>query len=199
MVYSVFFFFLCRFYNLSPKTSNSTASCGHRLISQPKKRKITNQKGGKKKKYYQMHKLLQYGHGFLYSTFDSYHKNCKFLLPISHLHSFSKTLVPNSKLDFIVNEVEVVCSSKPTNRVAQIRSKTSKQADQTEPSERNESAVQISHPWPEWVELMELLLKRGYFEADGNPFRNGELGTKETNCIRTACLNFARDRFGLIR
>ncbi|CAK7326800.1 unnamed protein product [Dovyalis caffra] len=62
-----------------------------------------------------------------------------------------------------------------------------------------ESTVQISHPWPEWVDLMELLLKKGYFEPGGNPFKNEELGSKDVNCIRTACLNFARDRFGLIR
>ncbi|KAJ6312723.1 hypothetical protein OIU77_014281 [Salix suchowensis] len=62
-----------------------------------------------------------------------------------------------------------------------------------------ESTVQISHPWPEWVDLMELLLRRGYFEADGNPVGNKELGSKDVGCIRTACLNFARDRSGLIR
>ncbi|KAK9277769.1 hypothetical protein L1049_007316 [Liquidambar formosana] len=57
--------------------------------------------------------------------------------------------------------------------------------------------VQISHPWPEWVQLMERLLKKGYFEAD--PFQSGEMGAKDSNRIRTACLNFARDRFDLIR
>lgn len=48
---------------------------------------------------------------------------------------------------------------------------------------------------------MECLIKRGYFNADGNPFnkQNEELGSKEANCIRTACLNFGRDRYSLIR
>ncbi|KDP38108.1 hypothetical protein JCGZ_04751 [Jatropha curcas] len=59
--------------------------------------------------------------------------------------------------------------------------------------------VQISHPWPEWVNLMKLLIRRSYFEINGNPFLNGELGNKEKNWIRTACLNFGRDQFGLIR
>ncbi|GAV64798.1 zf-RanBP domain-containing protein, partial [Cephalotus follicularis] len=46
---------------------------------------------------------------------------------------------------------------------------------------------------------MEFLLKRGYFDGDGNPFERGELGFKEANGIRTACLNFSRDRYSLIR
>ncbi|PIA26618.1 hypothetical protein AQUCO_09100050v1 [Aquilegia coerulea] len=60
--------------------------------------------------------------------------------------------------------------------------------------------LQISHPWPEWVQLMEHLVKKGYFQDGiGHPFSRGELGNKDTNQIRTALLNFARDRFDLIR
>ena len=59
---------------------------------------------------------------------------------------------------------------------------------------------QILHPWPEWVNLMELLLSRGYFgDGDETPLQNGELGRRESNLIRTACLNFSRDRFDIIR
>lgn len=61
------------------------------------------------------------------------------------------------------------------------------------------SRVQISHSWPEWVELMEKLLKGGYFHQIGHPFGRAEMGPKEVNQIRTACLNFARHRFHLIR
>ncbi|KAF3525027.1 hypothetical protein F2Q69_00051329 [Brassica cretica] len=49
-----------------------------------------------------------------------------------------------------------------------------------------------SHPWPEWLDLMGMLVKKGYF---------GECVTspKESNHIRTACLDFARHRFTLVR
>lgn len=47
---------------------------------------------------------------------------------------------------------------------------------------------------------MEKLFKNGYFDESGNPFaNNGEVGNKEANLIRTACLNFARDQYQLIR
>ncbi|KAK2399591.1 zinc finger protein VAR3, chloroplastic [Trifolium repens] len=61
------------------------------------------------------------------------------------------------------------------------------------------SAFQISHPWPEWVDLMECLLKKGHFHAEGNPFFNPNLGSKESNLIRTACLNFGRDNSHFLR
>ncbi|KAJ6324306.1 hypothetical protein OIU76_011582 [Salix suchowensis] len=142
-----------------------------------------------------MHKLFQFRHEYLSFSIKSCNKYPKFLLPISHLHSFSKT----QDLDFLLGEVEVLDSSKPANQKNQLPSKTKEPSDDSQPSERMESTVQISHPWPEWVDLMELLLRRGYFEADGNPVGNKELGSKDVGCIRTACLNFARDRSGLIR
>uniref|UniRef100_A0A6N2M5N4 RanBP2-type domain-containing protein n=1 Tax=Salix viminalis TaxID=40686 RepID=A0A6N2M5N4_SALVM len=142
-----------------------------------------------------MHKLFQFRHEYLSFSIKSCNKNPKFLLPISHLHSFSKT----RDLDFLLGEVEVLDSSKPASQKKQLPSKTNEPSDDSQPSERMESTVQISHPWPEWVDLMELLLRRGYFEADGNPVGNKELGSKDVGCIRTACLNFARDRSGLIR
>ena len=60
---------------------------------------------------------------------------------------------------------------------------------------------QVPHPWPEWEDLMELLLKRGYFDGIGNPSGEGEMGYggKDSNLVRTAFLNFGRDRVGLLR
>ncbi|XP_060178990.1 zinc finger protein VAR3, chloroplastic-like [Lycium barbarum] len=60
-----------------------------------------------------------------------------------------------------------------------------------EPNKQNEFSRKlrlISHPWPEWMNLMDKLLKSGYLG-------NAEM---DANQIRTACLNFARDRFDLI-
>ncbi|OAY72271.1 Ubiquitin-conjugating enzyme E2 variant 1B, partial [Ananas comosus] len=57
--------------------------------------------------------------------------------------------------------------------------------------------VEVSHPWPEWVELMELLLKKGHLDpAALSPVSPD--GAKDSNHIRTACLSFARDRADLI-
>jgi hypothetical protein len=64
---------------------------------------------------------------------------------------------------------------------------------------RENPAFQISHPWPEWVDLMECLIKKGHFHAEGNPFENPHLGAKESNLIRTACLNFGRDHSHILR
>ncbi|KAF2308411.1 hypothetical protein GH714_006903 [Hevea brasiliensis] len=102
-------------------------------------------------------------------------------------------------LDFVFDEVESLNSSSSVTQIAQSSSKTNELINQSEHTKRNELNVQISHPWPEWVYLMELLLKRGYFNPNENPFLNGELGTKEMNWIRTACLTFARDQLGLMR
>lgn len=57
-----------------------------------------------------------------------------------------------------------------------------------------------SHPWPEWVDLMKILSKKGYLgEGDVEDFQNRGTRVKEANLVRTACLNFSRDRFDLIR
>lgn len=73
------------------------------------------------------------------------------------------------------------------------------QPQQQQQQDEEKPAFQISHPWPEWVDLMECLLKKGHFHAEGNPFLNPCLGSKESNLIRTACLNFGRDHSHLLR
>lgn len=147
----------------------------------------------------QMHKLFLSHYPYLYSSFKSCCKSPRFIFPISLLHSSKQSLDPNLMQDFVFDEVESRNSSSSVTRIAQSSSKTNELINQAEHTKRNESTVQISHPWPEWVDLMELLLKRGYFTSNMNPFLNGELGTKEMNWIRTACLNFARDQLGLVR
>lgn len=139
-----------------------------------------------------MHKLFQTNYEYLSSILRNHFKNSKFLSPISRFHDLSDKPDPNPKLDFVLGEVKELQSSKPENGVVQWGS-------ESEPESVEDRSVQISHPWPEWVDLMESLLKTGYFEGGGNPFRNGDLGRKESKLIRTACLNFARDRYDLIR
>ncbi|XVF85431.1 hypothetical protein PTKIN_Ptkin17bG0117600 [Pterospermum kingtungense] len=149
-----------------------------------------------------MKKLFRSSNKILYSALKTPFQNHDFpniIRPISHLHSSTKTLHSDSKFDFVFNELAELQSSKPISHGAQSPSGIGTPFDQERPTKRNESTVQISHPWQEWVDLMECLLKKGYFDGDGNPFENGELGSKEANTIRTACLNFARDRFSLLR
>ncbi|XP_059649698.1 zinc finger protein VAR3, chloroplastic-like [Cornus florida] len=145
-----------------------------------------------------MLKLLLANHGHHLQALKFQFRNPKFLVRISHIHSTCKTLVPNSKLGFVLDGFEELQSSKPQEE------KFEGAVENNGPTDGRrglpESArIQISHPWPEWVDLMERLLKDGYFDETGNPFRNGEMASKDSNQIRTACLNFARDKFDLIR
>ncbi|WVZ60252.1 hypothetical protein U9M48_010299 [Paspalum notatum var. saurae] len=59
------------------------------------------------------------------------------------------------------------------------------------------AAVDIAHPWPEWVALMELLLRRGH--VDPSAFAADSPSSKDANAVRTACLRFGRERLELIR
>ncbi|KAJ1418392.1 Zinc finger, RanBP2-type [Sesbania bispinosa] len=99
-----------------------------------------------------------------------------FSSPASLIHSVDTTLSPPSKLNNMEEE-----------------------HPEWKWKREEEPTVQISHPWPEWVDLMKCLLKKGHFNAEGNPFQNADLGAKESNIIRTACLNFGRDHFDLLR
>ncbi|KAK9105912.1 hypothetical protein Scep_022756 [Stephania cephalantha] len=114
-------------------------------------------------------------------------KSHEFLRQLSSLRSSHRSLISessDSKLDFVVKEWEGPKSNegKPLN-----------------PKETKPKFL-ISHQWPEWIDLMELLSKKGYFEGEfGTPFSGNEMGAKDANRIRTACLNFARDRLDLLR
>ncbi|KAK4423396.1 hypothetical protein Salat_1922400 [Sesamum alatum] len=125
--------------------------------------------------------------------------NPKFYLPVSHIHNptSKNPLLNNPAIQFILNEAKQFQPSK-----TQFNSHAQEEEEEFFPQKQNRfsSNIQISHPWREWVDLMEKLLKNGYFDEIGNPFaNNGELGNKEANLIRTACLNFARDNYQLIR
>ncbi|PKI54911.1 hypothetical protein CRG98_024693 [Punica granatum] len=106
-------------------------------------------------------------------------RDVPFLLPVSLLHNHTRVFVPTNPPK-PADELEELPCSKPTTNTAPASSSTAK----------------VSHPWPEWVNLMDALSREGYFDGDGDPFHvnGGALGPKESNSIRTACLNFARDR-----
>lgn len=85
---------------------------------------------------------------------------------------------------------------------------------------KEKGVVELVHPWPEWMELMERLLKQNYFdhrrERDeeemvnslGIDVSNVGLGEEEKigvalfqdfRAVQNACINFGKDRFDILR
>ncbi|XP_075496280.1 uncharacterized protein LOC142533414 [Primulina tabacum] len=129
---------------------------------------------------------------FYVKSFEAQFQNPRFHSPVSHLHKHvsGKPPITSPANQFIQDEARELRYSDTSFGSASFLPEKSEVLNN----------VQISHPWREWVSLMHELLKKGYFDAIGNPFaRNGELGSKEANSIRSACLNFARDQHQLIR
>ncbi|KAF6155320.1 hypothetical protein GIB67_019846 [Kingdonia uniflora] len=74
--------------------------------------------------------------------------------------------------------------------------------------------VEVVHPWPEWIEFMERLVQQNYFDhrrndeermikdlaIDTSGFEvEKEDFSRDWFRVRTACLNFGRDRFDILR
>ncbi|XP_010916201.1 uncharacterized protein [Elaeis guineensis] len=127
------------------------------------------------------------------------------LLRLSHSLPSSGPNLPDPRLDFVRNELEELQSLQP---MAAPRPERARERGREEgrgaavASAGRGREVEISHPWPEWVELMERLLKKGYL--DRTAFQRASpasslSASKDSNHIRTACLNFARNHFDLIR
>lgn len=81
--------------------------------------------------------------------------------------------------------------------------------------EVSKKEVELVHPWPEWIELMERLAKQNYFDlrrvdeqcvADDAAIDLSEVKeevsldlSRDWLTVRNACMNFGRDRFDIIR
>lgn len=83
--------------------------------------------------------------------------------------------------------------------------------------EKKEAVVEVVHPWPEWIELMQRLVKQNYFDHrrkdedrmiedlgfDASKFAaeddKVELDFTDYKVVQTACLNFGKDRFDILR
>lgn len=108
--------------------------------------------------------------------------------------SSSPTAANNRRLDFLHQEVQDL---EPLKRVA---APSTGRTQHPEEKEEKARSVEISHPWPEWVELMDHLLKRGYLNREALQSSSSHCNpSKDSNLIRTACLNFARKSSELIR
>ncbi|KAF3951332.1 hypothetical protein CMV_022999 [Castanea mollissima] len=78
--------------------------------------------------------------------------------------------------------------------------------------------VEVVHPWPEWIELMERLVGQNYFDhrrkdedrmvkelgldaSETVAVEDEDLGIdfKDFKAVHTACVNFGKDRFDILR
>ncbi|KAL6611380.1 hypothetical protein ACP70R_039308 [Stipagrostis hirtigluma subsp. patula] len=78
--------------------------------------------------------------------------------------------------------------------------------------------VELVHPWPEWIELMERLAQQKYFDlgraggmdegsmAAAVPMDLSEVSeetgfdfSRDWNTVKNACMNFGRDRFDILK
>ena len=133
----------------------------------------------------EMNRFFRINREYLISTFTQLNLP-SFSSHISRYHSPSETQFPDSKVEFL-DELDG-------------RPPSTGDGDPSDWINPTKATACHSHPWSEWVDLMKFLSKKGYLEeGDGNPFQNGTMGAKEATRIRTACLNFTRDRFDLIR
>lgn len=81
--------------------------------------------------------------------------------------------------------------------------------------------MELVHPWPEWMELMEVLVKQNYFDLrrqrddddedemmvhslgiDVSPSSSSNVGAallQDFRAVQNACVNFGKDRFDILR
>ncbi|KAI9185607.1 hypothetical protein LWI28_008765 [Acer negundo] len=142
--------------------------------------------------------------------------------------------VENQQIDGGEERIEARAISKTEEIEARAISKTEENPDVISSVEENpgrvldkregvvrKTEVVVAHPWPEWIELMERLVKQNYFDhrrkdedkmVRGLGFdddlvvveENGggdDVGVDFNNfkIVQTACLNFGKDRFDILR
>ncbi|KAK3126854.1 hypothetical protein QOZ80_7AG0563990 [Eleusine coracana subsp. coracana] len=114
--------------------------------------------------------------------------------------------VPGRELDEAKQETEVVAAA-PTYEV---------EGMSMEEVLRRE--VELVHPWPEWIELMERLVQQKYFDlgragganegtvAAAVPMDLSEVSeevgfdfSRDWTTVKNACMNFGRDRFDILK
>ncbi|KAH1079236.1 hypothetical protein AAZX31_19G220500 [Glycine max] len=85
--------------------------------------------------------------------------------------------------------------------------------DESPPEPPPKKAVELVHPWPEWIQLMEMLVHQNYFDHKRRDedkmvhdlgFNSPEVAegfdfTKDFKSVHMACLYFGRDRFDILR
>ncbi|WCJ43141.1 zinc finger (Ran-binding) family protein [Euphorbia peplus] len=81
---------------------------------------------------------------------------------------------------------------------------------------KEKKEVELVHPWPEWIDLMQRLVHQNYFDHrridedklvedsgfDGGGMVNSDevgIDFKDYRTVQTACVNFGKDRFDIFR
>ncbi|KAL5566064.1 hypothetical protein UlMin_029228 [Ulmus minor] len=116
-------------------------------------------------------------------------------------------------------EPEVASGDKESNSAASSAESELVFDSRQRESERSlgvKSEVELVHPWPEWIELMERLVQQNYFdhrrkdedrmiqESGFDPSQvasadSAGLDFKNYKLVQTACINFGKDRFDILR
>ncbi|KAH7543059.1 hypothetical protein FEM48_Zijuj02G0143000 [Ziziphus jujuba var. spinosa] len=126
---------------------------------------------------------------------------------------------PDSGLGFATDATAKDLDSNYTtsaSAMADAKSKPVAESDRRMFGVKNE--VELVHPWPEWIELMERLVQQNYFDhrrkdedkmvqelgfdaAVGATTVSDASGLdfKDFKTVQTACLNFGKDRFDIMR
>ncbi|XP_068660106.1 zinc finger protein VAR3, chloroplastic [Aristolochia californica] len=90
-------------------------------------------------------------------------------------------------------------SSIQCNKTLQFHSDVSAAASDCTPPIPNS----ITHPWPEWVSFLDRLKSKGYFQRETSSQEGPDSGVtidaSDFNCVKSACMNFARERFDILR
>ncbi|RVX19030.1 hypothetical protein CK203_007175 [Vitis vinifera] len=118
--------------------------------------------------------------------------------------------------DQVLQRIRAWRESKPSTDSTADPDEEHKPEPQNERRELGGGVVELAHPWKEWVELMERLVQQNYFDhrrkdEDGLVESLGfgdvkevvdDFGfdfTRDWKTVQTACLNFGRDRFDILR
>lgn len=91
------------------------------------------------------------------------------------------------------------------------------EGNEVEMMRKKRNEIELVHPWPEWIELMERLVHQNYFDhrrkdegkmVEELGFSAADLAleedvgldlSKDFKAVHTACLNFGKDRFDILR
>lgn len=108
------------------------------------------------------------------------------------------------KLGFVVNHIQNLQSDKTEHTASKHLDEEESDVTEEEKGAEFDSKLEIQHPWPEWISLMERLVENNYFESIASSDEDEEGSHtsgmfKDLNRVRNACLNFGRDRFDILR
>ncbi|KAK4273457.1 hypothetical protein QN277_021854 [Acacia crassicarpa] len=127
-----------------------------------------------------------------------------------------KTQLPPNDTNGTQSEIVSAANVNPNPTVTGLpESKLEATREEEKREELAKKDLEVVHPWPEWIELMERLVQQNYFDhrrrdedklVQDLGFDPAEVAddagfdfTKDFKSVQTACLNFGKDRFDILR